>query len=370
MPGVTIETLNSAAALLHAAQAIAVIVLTTSSSSSTTTTTTTTNSFFDAGRFALERTTRVFTANGTVAALTVPAGTLEVRGLMIGFFILSALFQSLASAFMGGRAGALRYIEYSLTAALMIMAISVEAGIRDVYTLECQFVLLWVTQLLGIASDYVHHPRAPWAWVFPHMAGWFTLVAAYAPIIDSFNLSRLHSAKQPPAFVSVLVIAEFVLFSCFGLVQAYGLAAKTRVYTTAYYQSEHDQFSRSLLRATTNTTTGGGGGGGGALTLTPTTSNYSSPQVDSEEEAAAAAAVILITILLISLIRILIETIIIIIIIIIIITVEQAASMAMAAVVATPTTTAATRSTQTSPAIQCSWQSTTSASTPSFCSPS
>jgi hypothetical protein len=116
----------------------------------------------------------------------------------------------------------------------MIMAIAVEAGIRDVYTLECMFVLLWITQLAGIIAEYPFSQDDKWFWVWPHMAGWVTFVAAYAPILDSFLLCNAHSERQAPGFVRALVIVEFLLFACFGFVQAYCLTAKAQLPPVGY----------------------------------------------------------------------------------------------------------------------------------------
>jgi hypothetical protein len=222
-----IETLNLAAALLHAAQAVTVIALTVWLDAKPKPPK---PLLFDGGHFTLERTVRVWNANDTITALSVPSGTVDVRVMMIAFFTLSALFQGAASAFMRGRSGALRYIEYSVSAAVMIMAIALEAGIRDVYTLQCMFVLTWVTMVLGIVAEDVQTPQTPWLWLLPHGAGWVTCVSAYVPIMDSFLLSAGRSEKQAPSFVRVLIFLEFVMFSCFGFVQAYALTAKAIVY--------------------------------------------------------------------------------------------------------------------------------------------
>jgi hypothetical protein len=239
-----IETLNLAAALLHAAQAVTVIALTAWLDAKPKPPK---PLLFDGGHFTLERTVRVWNANDTITALSVPSGTVDVRVMMIAFFTLSALFQGAASVFMRGRSGALRYVEYSFSAAVMIMAIALEAGIRDVYTLQCMFVLTWVTMLLGIVAEYVQTPQTPWLWLLPHCAGWVTCVSAYAPILDAFLLSANRSEKQAPSFVRVLVFLEFVMFSCFGFVQAYALTAKAFVYND---DAEGEE-------------AGGGGSGGG-----------------------------------------------------------------------------------------------------------
>jgi hypothetical protein len=236
---VSVGRLNFAAALLHAAQAVIVLVIVCwQDDKPLTSDMAAWGGGARPGHFTLERIARVWSANGTIGAVTVPSGVIDVRVLMIVFFALSAMFQGTASAFMEGRSGNLRYLEYSLTSALMILAIAVEAGIRDVYALVCMFVLLWVTQLTGIVAElYSHDSRAPWGWLPPHLVGWVTFVAAYAPILDSFLLCNSHSERQAPGFVRALVLVEFLLFACFGIVQGYCLAAKAWLPLAAGYGS-------------------------------------------------------------------------------------------------------------------------------------
>jgi hypothetical protein len=238
----SIERMNLAAAILHAVQAVIVLAIACWQDQNTDDTTTTTpdnnnnndrkmprDPFDSRGGFAVHRTARVWHTNGTLTAVSVPSGSIDVRYIMIVFFALSAIFQGTASAFWSGRSGVLRYVEYSLTASCMIMAIAVEVGIRDVYTIECMFFLVWITMYCGVAADFAARYLGAWTWVFPHLAGWATLLAAYVPIIDSFLLSSDRSELQAPAFVRALIIVEFLFFSCFGFVQVYGLANKARL---------------------------------------------------------------------------------------------------------------------------------------------
>ncbi len=228
-----ISRLNLAASLLHAVQFVIVTAIVCwQNEQQAPSSASLAHTFFDGapGYFELVRIARVWHTNGTMGTVTVPSGAIDVRAIMIAFFALSALFQGVASAFWQGRSGFLRYVEYSLTASLMLMAIAVEAGIRDAYLIECMFVLMWVTQLAGIVAEVAPSPSAPWLWVLPHLVGWVTFIAAYTPVIDSFLLCNAQSEKQAPAFVRALVIVEFLLFACFGLVQAYALTCKARLY--------------------------------------------------------------------------------------------------------------------------------------------
>lgn len=226
---------------------------------------------FDGGLFVLVRTVPVW-RNNTIESAVMESGSIDVLYVIFAFFVLSAVFQCAGGLLSGPAAmGHLRLIEYSFSAAIMMLAIALEAGIRDLYTLQCMFVLIWATQMFGLLADIISNfatrplqelsecnerkfvayggQRVPnqmrrpsydqaahsslrpawelWLWVLPHVAGWATFLSAYGPAIDIFLQSRAQSERQPPSFVTALIFAELVMFSCFGAVQAYGLLTKT-----------------------------------------------------------------------------------------------------------------------------------------------
>jgi hypothetical protein len=142
---------------------------------------------------------------------------------------------------MGGIWGVrLRFVEYSFSASIMIIAIGAEAGIQDIYTLEMMFALTWVTMILGLLADVlimlpvnsadvepIFKVFGVWTWTIPHVSGWITFLAAYGPILDTFIQSSSKSEISAPGFVHVIVFLQFFLFGCFGLVQLYSLVKKT-----------------------------------------------------------------------------------------------------------------------------------------------
>ena len=242
--GVSASALNFVAAALHGVQAIAVFALITWLNTQPRS-----GMLFNGGHFDLVRVVPVWRET-TIDSVIVDSGSIDVLYVILAFFILSAVFQCagglLSSTTMAAR---LRYVEYSFSAAIMMLAIALEAGIRDLYTLQCMFVLISATQMFGLLSDVVsdfatrpmllldqrHQQGAPpsydamelWLWVLPHTAGWATCMSAYGPAIDVFLQSAGRSDRHPPDFVTALVFLELVMFSCFGAVQTYGLMRKT-----------------------------------------------------------------------------------------------------------------------------------------------
>lgn len=175
----------------------------------------------------------------------ISSGELDVRYVIVAFFMLSAIFQAIGGYVLAGTWGCrLRLVEYSVSASIMVMAIAVESGIRDFYTLAMMFVLTWVTMILGLLADFINAITVvnrqlewdpvleifgPWSWLVPHIAGWVTFLAAYGPILDVFIQSSSKSDVEAPGFVHVIVFLQFVFFSSFGFVQLYSLVRRTNL---------------------------------------------------------------------------------------------------------------------------------------------
>ena len=107
-------------------------------------------------------------------------------------------------------------MEYSVSASLMTIAIAVEVGITDAYTLMCMFVLMSSCMWFGLIAETTQK-------ALPHLAGWIAFVIAYAPILDAYFTSINNSPVKPPDFVTAIVFAEFGIFVLFGVVQLLSL---------------------------------------------------------------------------------------------------------------------------------------------------
>jgi len=217
-----IKTLNLIAAILHGTQALVVTALIIWIKP---------KGMFDS-KFALVRNVPVWSAQGEQSMTQLASGTFDVSFAIIAFFTLSALFQGAASIWFDGRPGPVfHYMEYSLSASTLVCVIAVEAGIRDAYTVEMQFVLMFATMVIGIAAELVQTPDQPFIPCIPlHLAGWVTCLASYVPAMDMYIQSTRLSAMHPPDFVSALIIVELLLFVSFGFVQTYMLVSRAYLY--------------------------------------------------------------------------------------------------------------------------------------------
>lgn len=229
---VSVDTLNYVAAFFHAIQAVISLALVTWLRTQPQE-----NLLFNGGRFSLVRVVPIWREN-TIDSEVTDSGNVDVGYVAVAFFFLSAFFQGIGGLLLSNeprpiktqRMVILRFVEYSFSASIMMIAIALEAGVRDIYTLECMFALIWITQILGLLAEMIFKRQTEddrWTWLIPHCSGWVVCLCAYSPALDIFLQSSSKSEKKPPDFVKVMIFLEFALFACFGFVQTYGLTAKT-----------------------------------------------------------------------------------------------------------------------------------------------
>ena len=144
------------------------------------------------------------------------------------FMYLSALFHLIiaapggfgfyASELRRGR-NRLRWVEYSLSATLMILLIAMVTGISDVAALVAIGFANASMILFGWIMEMVNTPDGDRWWTpfwFGCIAGagpWVAIVAVLA-----INLS-IDGAERPPTFVYGIILTIFLLFNCFAVNQ-------------------------------------------------------------------------------------------------------------------------------------------------------
>jgi hypothetical protein len=201
------------------------------------------------GRFCITATTQP-------VSCTEVDGTFECYGvnlgwLVISFHILSFVFQlfTMISDFFGPFFGysysesiangknPLRFIEYSFSASVMLIAIALLNGVTDILLITSIGVLTAACQLCGLAVEYVQ--ARPLKWLL-HLTGWLQFFWAYGIIghafFKSIEAAQDSGGRGPPDFVYIIVIALFLLYGSFGFVQLYELIVDVNPYAkeTAY----------------------------------------------------------------------------------------------------------------------------------------
>tara|TARA_B100001250_G_C19815878_1_gene798355 strand:- start:3421 stop:4656 length:1236 start_codon:yes stop_codon:yes gene_type:complete len=83
-----------------------------------------------------------------------------------------------------------------------------------------------------------------------HFTGWVTMLSAYGMILRNFAfaIEKVENDVQPPWFVYVIVIAIFILYNGFGLVQFLQLCNKTRPTILCYSEDLGSPSNKKLNR--------------------------------------------------------------------------------------------------------------------------
>ena len=157
-------------------------------------------------------------------------GSLPFTALTAVFFLLSALFHllnvTLLRSFYFDQLERCytptRWIEYSLSAPVMILLISYALGIRGRDVLFANVVLVAITMTFGYWVEVVARPRSANAWrtslahrLYPWVLGHVPQVAAWVLIIVTFY-DGMDLTDRAPWWVHLILWAELVLFFSFG----------------------------------------------------------------------------------------------------------------------------------------------------------
>lgn len=208
---------NIVMGLLHAAQGVAMLILSNSFSLPVTAT------FMEGPPGTPPKLTEWF---------SVPLGPAVAAFLFISaiaHFLIAApgVFGWYRANLERGRNYA-RWIEYSVSASLMIVLIALITGISEVAALIALFGVNAAMILFGLLMEHYEQPgRANW------MSFWFGCLAGVVPwIAIAIYLWSPTTAAEPPAFVYVIFVSLFIFFNSFAINMAlqYGRIGPWRSY--------------------------------------------------------------------------------------------------------------------------------------------
>jgi Heliorhodopsin len=163
-----------------------------------------------------EATQTLFPASKTLFSISLP--------MLIASFLL---ISSLAHLFIGTvynkkyKAGLkkginkARWIEYSISASVMMVAISMLVGIYDVMALTLIFITTAVMNLCGLVMEVHNQTTEKTNWV-SYLVGCLSGIGPWLVVIIGFMLSASEGAK-PPTFVYWIFVSIFAFFNCFAL---------------------------------------------------------------------------------------------------------------------------------------------------------
>src|SRR5665647_874104 len=201
-----LNRLNLIAACLHAAQGLAVVVLSTN--------------------FTVPVTAAYLKFNPATQGL-VPATELLFRvslpWLIAAFFFLSAAAHlTIATVYRRHYEADLlkginqaRWIEYGLSASLMMVAIALLVGVYDLGSLIAIFALIAIMNLCGLIMEVHNQTTKRTNW----LSYWVGCLAGAIPwvVIGLYFWVSAHNGSAPPTFVYWIYGSIFIFFSCFAV---------------------------------------------------------------------------------------------------------------------------------------------------------
>ncbi len=206
---ITVQTLrryNVVAGLLHLVQGIAVLLLSKDFALPVS------GSFlqFNSASQGLEPTSTV------LFHISLPI-------LVALFFFLSAAAHLSVATFYNRRyvqqiargINKVRWIEYSLSASIMIVAIGLLVGVYDLMSLVMMFVLVAIMNFMGLMME-VHNqttPKTNW------LSYWIGCLAGIVPwaVIAFYMWLGADNGSRAPDFVYWIFVSIFVFFNCFAI---------------------------------------------------------------------------------------------------------------------------------------------------------
>jgi hypothetical protein len=163
-------------------------------------------------------------ATETIAPVTVPWVDAQLPLLVAGFLFISAIAHTVIAtvrfeqyvAYLERGMNPYRWIEYSVSASLMIVVIGMLAGVWDLGTLIALFGLVAVMNLCGLLMEQRNESRESVDWT-PYYVGTIAGLIPWVVIAITFVGTVTAAGAEFPEFVIYIYVSIFVFFNLFAL---------------------------------------------------------------------------------------------------------------------------------------------------------
>lgn len=202
----SLRTFNLVAAAFHAVQGVAVLILSRT--------------------FDLPISGSYLSFNPSTQALeptTAQLFNISLPLLIAGFFFLSAvahliiatIYNKKYNANLGAGMNKMRWVEYSVSASIMMVAIALLVGIYDAMSLVMIFSLTAIMNLLGLVMEIHNQTTKKTDWI----SYWIGCLAGIIPwiVIAFYFWLSADKGSAAPTFVYWIFVSIFVFFSCFAV---------------------------------------------------------------------------------------------------------------------------------------------------------
>lgn len=163
-------------------------------------------------------------ASQTLVPATKELFLLPLPWIIAGFLFLSALFHLIIATIYNNQYNAdlekginkLRWVEYSLSASTMMIAIAMLVGIYDISTLLMIFGLVAIMNLMGLMMEVHNQTTKSLNW----LSYWIGCLAGIIPWIAVgifFWSAATYGSGDIPTFVYWIYVSIFLFFNCFAI---------------------------------------------------------------------------------------------------------------------------------------------------------
>lgn len=141
-----------------------------------------------------------------------------------------------------GRVSKTHFVEYSLSATLMILVMITQIGITDLSLIVNICVNTWACMIIGLLAEYIVdaeessalRDQTLWGYrlsMITHLLGWVPLLAVIFSMVMPLTTYKtcIVGRTEIPNFVFAFVAGEIILFCSFGLVQFSSIKAVQRI---------------------------------------------------------------------------------------------------------------------------------------------
>lgn len=160
----------------------------------------------------------------TLLPATTQLFEIKLYWLIASFLFLSALFHLLIgtvfnSAYdkqISSGINKFRWLEYSLSASTMMVAISLLVGIYDLGSLIMIFALVAVMNLMGLMMEIHNQTTAKTNWLSFNI-GTLAGLIPWIVVAFYFYASEMYGTGDIPTFVYWIYVSIFLFFNCFAI---------------------------------------------------------------------------------------------------------------------------------------------------------
>lgn len=159
----------------------------------------------------------------SLAPMTTTLFDISLPWLIAGFFGLSAIAHFTIATVYNKRytkeldkgINRARWVEYSISASVMMVAISLLVGVYDASSLLMIFVLTAVMNLMGLVMEVHNQTTKKTNW----LSYWIGCLAGVVPwiVITLYMWIGADNGSKAPDFVYWIFVSIFVFFNCFAI---------------------------------------------------------------------------------------------------------------------------------------------------------